>query len=393
MSYIPQSVVLKNGLTSFTINNDGTALNLYNKYELPNATPSTNQVMIWGSGGTPSFTTLNSFANQIFVSSSSGNDTNSGTIYGPVLTIGKALTLASSIADNNVVVVTLMGAFTEAVNITRSNTILCGVENSPLSATITGQITVNVISSSNPLQQTCCLINLLVYGGITHTQSSIYSNTLTVNDCIILPTTGQTAYVSNGSTSPSTVAIADSEWTACQIYCADLTCIQLNSSALFLTQCQINNNPLLANTTNSFITISGNARLNLFGVVIVQASTSSTVQPIISINNSANVTSASTISSCTIQYTSSTSDAGTGLKCCIRFNNGSSANTYSLLNNLFICEGATTTNGSAGQILCVQKAQAGSIALKYFGNCGGSTANHFPNNGSGLSKVAFIAVS
>jgi len=392
MSLIPQKLNLQNGNNIFTINNDATALQLYNKYELPNLTPSNNQVMIWGSGGVPSFTTLNSDANQIFVSSISGNDTNSGNIYSPLLTIGQALTLANSIPDSNVVVISIIGNFTENITITRSNTVLSGVENTPLSATINGQILINAVGVSS-VSAVCSLTNLLINGGVTQTQSNIYPNTLSINDCIIAPPTGKTAYVSNGSTAVGTIAIADCSMTACSIYNSDLTSIQLNTSALFLTQTNILNNPLLANTTNSFITVSGSARLNLFGVLIVQGSTASTVQPIISINNSSNATSGSTISSSTIQYTSATSDAGTGLKCCIRFNNSASCNTYTLLNNLFICQGATTTNGSAGQFLVVQKAQAGSVGLSYFGNCGGSTANHFPNNGSGLSKTAFIAVS
>jgi len=392
MSLIPQKLNLQNGNNIFTINNDATALQLYNKYELPNATPSTNQVMIWGSGGVPSFTTLNSDANQIFVSSVSGNDTNSGNIYAPLLTIGQALTLANSISDSNVVVISIIGNFTEDITITRSNTVLSGVENTPLSATINGQILINAVGVSS-VSGVCSLTNLLINGGITQTQSNIYPNTLAINDCILAPPTGKSAYVSNGSTAGGTIAIADCSMTACSIYNSDLTSIQLNTSALFLTQTNILNNPLLANTTNSFITVSGSGRLNLFGVLIVQGSTSSTVQPIISINNSANATSASTIQSSTIQYTSATSDAGTGLKCCIRFNNASSANTYNLINNVFICQGATTTNGSAGQFLVVQKAQAGAVAINYFGNCGGSTANHFPNAGSGLTKTAFIAVS
>jgi hypothetical protein len=138
------------------------------------------------------------------------------------------------------------------------------------------------------------------------------------------------------------------------------------------------------------IICSGSGRVNLFGCILTQTSTASTVQPIISITNNANATSSSTISSSTIQYTSATSDSGTGLKCCIRFNNSSSANTYNLINNLFICEGAQT---GAPNNLCVQKASAGAVALKYFGNSGGSTANHFPAAGSGLTKTAYIAVS
>ena len=153
---------------------------------------------------------------------------------------------------------------------------------------------------------------------------------------------------------------------------------------------QIQNNPLLSVGFQSMIICSGSGRVNLFGCVLTQTSTASTVAPIISINNSSNATSSSTISSSTIQYTSGASDAGTGLKCCIRFNNSASANTYNLINNLFICEGAQT--GSPNN-LCVQKSSAGALALKYFGNSAGANANHFPAAGSGLTKTAFIGVA
>ena len=175
--------------------------------------------------------------------------------------------------------------------------------------------------------------------------------------------------------------------------CDNSPAIAITSTSVAMVNSQINNSPLLSVGTQSMVICSGAGRFNLFGCILTQTSTSSTVQPIISITNTANATSSSTISSSTIQYTSGASDAGTGLKCCIRYNNTASANTYNLINNLFICEGATTTNGIIGQFLCVQKALAGAVALKYYSNAAGSTANHFTNAGSGLTKTAFIGVS
>jgi hypothetical protein len=235
------------------------------------------------------------------------------------------------------------------------------------------------------------LSSLQINGVLEHDNSNIYSNSLVINNVIIVAPTGKNCVITSGTGGG---LLGDMTIQNSVLYMCDNTnCISITSTSIAMVNSQINNNPLLSAGTQSMVVCGGSGRFNLFGCILTQTSTSSTVQPIISINNSATVTSSSTISSSTIQYTSSASDTGTGLKCCIRYNNASSANTYNLLNNLFICQGATTTNGSAGQFLCVQKASAGAVALLYFGNSGGSTANHFPNAGSGLTKTAFIAVS
>jgi hypothetical protein len=235
------------------------------------------------------------------------------------------------------------------------------------------------------------LSNVEVNGVIEQDNATIYPNTVNLNNIISLPSTGKNCIITSnaGAGINADMTIQNSVLYMCD----NQPAISVTSTSVAMVNSQIQNNPLLSVGTQSMIICSGSGRVNLFGVILTQTSTASTVQPIISITNNANATSSSTISSSTIQYTSGASDTGTGLKCCIRYNNTSSANTYNLINNLFICEGATTTNGSAGQFLCVQKASAGAVALKYFGNSGGATANHFPNNGSGLSKVAFIGIA
>jgi hypothetical protein len=64
----------------------------------------------------------------------------------------------------------------------------------------------------------------------------------------------------------------------------------------------------------------------------------------------------------------------------------------SVINNLLICEGARTTNGSAGQYLAIQRTGAGTITLSYGQNLCGATANHLPGNATGLTKTAYIAL-
>ena len=393
MSYLPQSLVLKNGINSFTIDNDGTALKLYNKYELPNATPSTNQTFLFQNNGTSTFTNLITNVNNYYVSNSGNDTTGSGSIFSPWASITKAINILNGLSgDINSVVNIQCGVYTETIpTITKSGISIVGASSSlPNLTVINSNITFNMTQNSSSYS-VGGLSNLQINGTIEQDNATIYSNTVNLNNIIIVAPTGKNCIVTqNGGAGLN----ADMSIQNSILYMCDNTpAISITSTSIAMINSQIQNNPLLSAGTQSMIICSGSGRVNLFGVILTQTSTSSTVQPIISINNSANATSSSTISSSTIQYTSATSDTGTGLKCCIRFNNGSSANTYNLLNNLFISEGATTTNGSAGQFLCVQKASAGAVALKYFGNSGGATANHFPNAGSGLTKTAFIAVS
>jgi hypothetical protein len=392
MSYLPQSLVLKNGLNSFTIDNDGSALKLYNKYELPNDMPSNNQTILFGSGGTSSFTNLITNVNNYYVSNS-GNDTSgTGSLHSPWASITKAVNILNALSgDINAVINVQAGIYTETIpTITKSGINIIGGANLPNLTVINSNITFNMTQNSSSYS-VGGLSSIQVNGVIEQDNGTIYPNSLVVNNIISLPPTGKNCILTQNSGAGIS---ADMTIQNSVLYmCDNSPAIAITSTSVAMVNSQINNNPLLSVGTQSMIICSGSGRVNLFGCILTQTSTAGTVQPIISITNNANATSSSTISSSTIQYTSSASDAGTQLKCCIRFNNTSSANTYNLINNLFICQGATLTNGIAGQILCVQKASAGAVALSYFGNAGGSTANHFPNAGSGLSKTAFIGVS
>jgi hypothetical protein len=389
MSYLPQSLVLKNGLNSFTIDNDGSALKLYNKYELPNATPSNNQTILFGSGGTSSFTNLITNVNNYYVSNSGNDTTGTGALYSPWASITKAVNILNALSgDINAVINVQAGIYTETIpTITKSGINIVGGANLPNLTVINSNITFNMTQNSSSYS-VGGLSNIEVNGVIEQDNSNIYPNSLVVNNIISLPPTGKNCIVTSGTGGGIS---ADMTIQNSILYmCDNQSAIAITSTSVAMVNSQINNNPLLSVGTQSMIVCGGSGKINLFGCILTQTSTASTVQPIISIINNANATSSSTISSSTIQYTSATSDAGTGLKCCIRFNNTSSANTYNLINNLFICEGAQT---GAPNNLCVQKASAGAVALKYFGNSAGSTANHLPANGSGLSKVAFISVS
>jgi len=106
-----------------------------------------------------------------------------------------------------------------------------------------------------------------------------------------------------------------------------------------------------------------------------------------------------TINSCQLTYTSTTSDTGTGAKCCIRFSNtatmGTSAVTPSVncIFNYMRCEGATTTNGVLTQFVVVQRtpALAGNVYFNYGGNYCGATANHLSGT-STFVKTPWVAL-
>jgi len=390
MSLIPQKLNLQNGSNIFSINNDNTALKFYNKYELPNATPSNNQTILFGSGGVASFTNLSSSINNYYISKS-GDDTNgTGSSFAPWASITKAINYLNGLSgDINAVINIGCGVYTETLPIiTKSGINVVGGCSLPNLTVINGLLKFDMTQNSSSYS-VGGVSNLLI-NGIEHDGSNIYPNSLYVYNIICVPSTGKNCIVTqnNGGGVIPDITIQQS-----LLYIENsVPAITVNTSVSMVNS-QIQNNPTLSTGAQSFITVGGVGRINLFGCILTQSSTASNVQPIISILNNTAVTSSSTISSSTIQYTSSASDSGTGLKCCIRWNNSSSSNTYNLLNNLFICEGATTTNGTAGQYLCVQKASSGAVALKYFSNAGGATANHLPNAGSGLSKTAFISIS
>jgi hypothetical protein len=63
-----------------------------------------------------------------------------------------------------------------------------------------------------------------------------------------------------------------------------------------------------------------------------------------------------------------------------------------VINNFLICQGATTTNGLPGQILAIQRTGAGNITINYGQNLCGTTANHLPAAGAGLTKTAYVVL-
>jgi hypothetical protein len=329
------------------------------------------------------------FSYNIYVSNISGNDTTGlGTIVSPYQTIGKAITVANAVADTNQVSIFLAaGTYTENVSITRANTFLSGSATSLSAATIVkGTITIDMTASSLPY----------IIGGISSFQVTniVYNNTVANNqsylitDCLIAPGLGVSAIT---LTDTSVGGSGDVTIQSCVIYVSDTIAINDSDVYMIFVNTEIKNNPLIIAPV-SFIQTTGKGIVVMYGCLLTQNSTSSTVAPIINLANNV-TTGAMIIQNSSLVYTSTASDTGTAAKCCIRCANPSTITSISLFNNLLVCQGATTTTGVATQFLVLQRTGAGSVVVVYGQNSGAGTTAYLPLTGSGFTKVAYANVA
>ena len=395
-SLIPQSISLSNG-SSLKIKNDGSALNFYDKYELPNELPTaTNNIIVWNSDGSATFSnsltnlqnSLNPYSNNIYVSSVSGSDSSgTGTISNSFKTLNKALQYASTFIDTIPITIMLSsGTYNEnQITISRNNTSIVGSSPSnPNLTIINGSITFNITPSTSTTPVSAGISNLYV-NNINHTASNNYGNSIVINNCLIVPT----ATFSAVSTSYSGSFInPDMTISNTLIFQYDVVALSIVSTSVSLVNCQISNNPLNV-SASSFINCSGNGRIGLFGCLLTQTSSSSSVSPIINIANNINVPSPSTISSSTIQFTNTTAYAN---KFCIAFTNSASSNTYTLVNNILLCN-STVNNGTAGQNIAVQRSGTGNVAIIHAGNYGRAGYSFIQGTSSGFTKTSLSVSS
>jgi hypothetical protein len=328
------------------------------------------------------------FSYNLYVSNVSGSDTiGTGTIVNPYKTIGKAMTIANAISDVNQVIITLAtGTYTENVSMTRDNIYLIGGSTSLSTATvINGTITIDMTGTSQTV----------IIGGFSSLQITniVYNNAMArnqsfiVKDCLIVPGAGVSGIV---ATDTSVGGNGDMTIQNCMIYMNDTIAVSCSNVSLNFVNTQITNNPTVISPV-SMIQTTGTGRISLFGCSVIQNSTVSTVAPLVNLANTA-TTGIITVSNSILQYTSATADTGTGAKCCIRIANSAAISSVSVYNNLLICEGARTTNGSAGQYLAIQRTGAGTITLNYGQNICGSTANHLPGTSAGLTKTPYVTL-
>jgi hypothetical protein len=319
-----------------------------------------------------------------------GNDANNaGTLISPFATVAKAQLVASTIPDTTPVCIYLTaGNYTENIRITRHNTYLSGATTSQPSATV---ITGTLEFDMSPVLYPASIGSVVgvVLNKIIHTNTAPANSSVVVSDCIILPGAGQNAIT---TTDASVGGNADMTIQNSVVYMSDVLAVSISNTSISVINSQFTNSPFLANATTSFVNITGSGRFNMFSSAILQKSSSSTVQPLINFANTS-VAQAMTFNNAILSYVSATSDAGTGAKCCMRFANSGAIVSVQLINSSLNAQGATTTNGIAGQILCVQRTGAGSVAFNYGNNLAGATANRFPNTGAGFTKTAYIVPS
>jgi hypothetical protein len=205
-------------------------------------------------------------------------------------------------------------------------------------------------------------------------------------NCTVINQNAGTAFIITNTTSPVTTI----NMTNC--YLASQTGNGIISTANNFSNLSLNLINCYGNTSGASRLITVGCNLIIRNSVFTNTSASTSNQPIVSMNNTGAtpVTNSCEITNSQLIYTSNASDSVSGVKCCIQFQN-SVAMTYKAVNNLFVCEGATTTNGTAGQFLCVQKINGTGLVTFNYGNVqAGATANHFPNNGAVWAKTAYV---
>ena len=325
--------------------------------------------------------------NNYYVSPSGTNSLGDGSIYNPWFSIGHAISVLSAIVgDIQATINIAAGTYTENLTINKSGIALIGASsNLPNLTIINGNILFDMTVGSG-FFSVGGVENIQLNGFLEHRQTNIYTNALNVINCLFFAQSGKSAIgtFGNGGGLLGSMTVQ-----ASLIYMSDTIAVDINNTAISMINTQLTNSPLLAVSPTSFIVVSGAGRINLFGCSIFQGSTVSTVDPLVLVNNSSTVTSSSTINSCILVYTSSTSDAGTGNKACVKFSGTSAMNTYTLVYNYFRCVGATT--GSPNN-QCVQRTGTAQLAVIIGNNVAGAPAHHVASASGSYTKTTLSAV-
>ena len=311
------------------------------------------------------------FLNNYYVSSSGTDADGDGSLNNPWGTIGHAIFVLSAIVgDIQATINIAAGTYTENLTINKSGIALVGASsNLPNLTIINGNIIFDMVNGTG-FFSVGGLENVQLNGILEHRQTNVFTNALNVTNCLFFGQPGFPAILTLGT---GAGLLGNMTIQASLIYMSDAAAVSINNTAISMINTQLTNSPILAIAPTSFIVVTGAGRVNLFGCSIFQNSASSTVDPLVLINNTSNVTSGSTINSCILVYTSSTSDAGTGNKACIKFSGTAAMNTHTLVYNYFRCVGAQT--GSPNN-QCVQRTGTSQLAIIIGSNVAASPAHH-----------------
>jgi len=412
MSEVPYKLLLNKGANSASIEIDSANLmtlkdsNLKlsgvvsvadissnNLYTLPNASPSSDGNYVLNSNNNVlSFNQVSSSISQfqynLYVSSSSGNDSNNGSISSPKLTIAGAMAFVNTLSPNTNVSINLAsGTYNEAVLIIKSGVSIIG--SSSIGCVINGDIGINTTQNSS-FYSIVEISNLQINGQISVLNATVYTNSVVLSNIVCAPPSTFNCLSAN---STGGGLLCDITVKNSSVFYAnnDTVAINLINASLSMIGSQITNNPTLANTIESFIKANGSSRVNLFGSSLIQNSNSASVKALIEIANTSNATSSSTINNSILTYTASTAAA---LGAIMNFSNSASANTYNFYLNYCKCNYSV---GIGGQNYIVGKSSSnvGSNVNFTFGNNLGTPNNHtVPNTGyvTGWTRTLMNAV-
>jgi hypothetical protein len=343
------------------------------------------------SQNTADIATINSNLKQnlynYYVSAQSGSDVSgNGSIMNPWQTIGKAVTVLNAVVgDITSVINVASGQYSETdIIVTKSGVSIIGANS--ISTIFTGDIYFNMAVSSL-FYSVGQLANISVYGCIYHANLHLYSNSLSISGIISAPPNGKSCIIISGgggglggdcSITNNSILYANS----------DTVPIVLNQNAsLTGVGFQIQNNPSLSFTLQSYISVLDNARCNLFGCSLINSSNNANVGALIDIYNTNNVTSSSTINNCIFLYPAG---VATTTGAIINFRNTASSNTVNFYNNF--CRCFLTQNAPNNYI--VLKSGGGAVNFSQAQNIGRSPQHHIPATGAfaGWTKTTYPTV-
>ena len=353
-------------------------VNVNDLYTLPITSPVSGNYLLNSNNGALSFTTytpasISQFQYNLYVSSS-GNDSNDGSISSPKLTIAGAMAFVNTLSSNTNVSINLAsGTYNEAVLISKSGVSIIG--SSSIGSVINGDIGINTTQNSS-FYSIVEISNVQINGQISVLNATVYTNSVVLSNIVCAPASGFNCISAN---STGGGLLCDITIKNSSVFYAnnDTIAINLINASLTMIGSQITNNPTLANTIENFIKVLGSSRINLFGSSLIQSSTSASVKALVDVANTSNATSSSTINNCLLQFTASTSTSTGSI---VNYSNTASANTYFFYNN------AIKTNfniGTGSDKYIIYKTSSGSAINFTFGNIlSYNNTNHsIPNTG------------
>ena len=321
-----------------------------------------------------------------------------GKILTPYTNLATAIAAINAI-PNDTLSVTLhlmTGTWTWNVGdiLTRNNVFILGqsMDGDRDEVYIQGTIVVTVASSSTiitGIQGVNCY-------GIVINQTAAQINNVYIKDCNIQQpdTSGSITCLTVNAPVLNACAVFVNNCTLTQPSTCNGNCI--SASGLALTLNVFCTKMFNLNTSSTATMIGTSCNSDIRYCVIRNSSTSGAVLPLFTFNLGANSTNfTGNIAHSILQYNSNASDAGNGNKCCVRMTTlaGYGSYTMNILNSWFMSDGATTTNGTPGQFLCIQKTGTGNATCFIGSLIGGTTANHYPNASGTFTRGTYPNVT